>query len=904
MNSLRNLLTPSSSRRHNNDTNPYIGPRTFTRADADRFFGREREARELLALVSSERVVLFYSQSGAGKSSLINARLIPQLEGEGFEVLPVGRVSGRLLPVNGLAKNAGTDVAPAEMNIFAYNLMLSLDQSESNSERFAHLTLSDFLINLNRTGSHYAYTPPGEYPNGTHADAETGSSEQRAETDALPGEKSSVDRTQEIWPRVMIIDQFEEILITNLHAWEQRAEFFDAVHHAMREDPFLYVVLVMREDYVAALDPYAHRLPGNLRTRYYMERMGKDAALQAVRQPAEGAGRPFAEGVAETLVDNLRQMRVEAEHEGENLPEDASEDVSGERYAESQFVEPVQLQVVCYQLWEALSGEPGDQITSDDLMRLARGHNLARFVDHALSNFYEQAIDAVLAEPAVGVSERTLRRWFSSEMITESGTRGFVHQGEETTGGLPNRVVYLLQNRFLIRAESRAGALWYELVHDRFVQPILQANRTWQARHVRPVLNDAEAWLASDRNPDKLYEGRQLQEAMEIVNLNPQESTELEQEFLENSLLAHRRKVARNRLLVAVAGVLLSLLVVLTVWGWTSSAAAQRESLRANAARATVTVVLATSNAAQMQAQDDANALAIEAAERATSEAVAQEALSTVEFLVGELQRAVVTQAAESGPATPVPPSTPTRTGGATDDVGTANAAGDASTPRATPVPPTSTATPVLDTTPMPHSTMSNSIATATAVAAELVSLYARQTATAEWATSEAYSCLVNVDPSFRGRWTLANLGCPEAPAATVWSAWQPFERGSMLWRSDTSVTYVFPDGRGWLQVSSSGTRVVESSRGDPPSDDLLAPTFDFGQIWTTQERIFDSLGWATDVENGFCAVIQDFEDGFLLNSTEGSCHPDLYNMANEPDWTLDSINVFSNNRWSINYRN
>ena len=32
-------------------TNPYVGPRTFSRQEADRFFGREREARELFSLV-------------------------------------------------------------------------------------------------------------------------------------------------------------------------------------------------------------------------------------------------------------------------------------------------------------------------------------------------------------------------------------------------------------------------------------------------------------------------------------------------------------------------------------------------------------------------------------------------------------------------------------------------------------------------------------------------------------------------------------------------------------------------------------------------------------------------------------------------------------------------------------
>jgi len=46
--------------------NPYVGPRTFTYAERERFFGREREARELLSLVISERLVLFYAQSGAG----------------------------------------------------------------------------------------------------------------------------------------------------------------------------------------------------------------------------------------------------------------------------------------------------------------------------------------------------------------------------------------------------------------------------------------------------------------------------------------------------------------------------------------------------------------------------------------------------------------------------------------------------------------------------------------------------------------------------------------------------------------------------------------------------------------------------------------------------------------------
>ena len=78
----------------NTQMNPYVGPRTFLKEEGHLFFGRDREARDLSALVASDQLVLFYAQSGAGKSSLINTRLIPELEDKLYEVLPVARVSG------------------------------------------------------------------------------------------------------------------------------------------------------------------------------------------------------------------------------------------------------------------------------------------------------------------------------------------------------------------------------------------------------------------------------------------------------------------------------------------------------------------------------------------------------------------------------------------------------------------------------------------------------------------------------------------------------------------------------------------------------------------------------------------------------------------------------------------
>lgn len=299
--------------------NPYIGPRPFEADEAELYFGREQEARTLLSLVTINRVVLFYAQSGAGKSSLINTRLVPGLQAKGFEVLPVGRVGG------GLEDQA--------TNTFTYNLMLSLEQSgRTESSYLSGLNLADFLAGLfpdESAENHYRYDP-------TMSDSEA------AEAESEPA------AAEELIPRALIIDQFEEILTSSLHRWPQRKNFFEQLAQALEVDSHLWLVLVMRSDYVAGLDPYADLLPGRLRSRYFMQRMKRSAALEAVEKPLARQGMyQFAAGVTEQLVDNLCQIRV---YTYEQTAAQAT-------IATGEFVEPVQLQLVCYELWERLQAK-------------------------------------------------------------------------------------------------------------------------------------------------------------------------------------------------------------------------------------------------------------------------------------------------------------------------------------------------------------------------------------------------------------------------------------------------------------------------------------------------------------------------------------------------------------------
>jgi hypothetical protein len=99
--------------------------------------------------------------------------------------------------------------------------------------------------------------------------------------------------------------------------------------------------------------------------------------------------------------------------------------------------------------------------------------------NEALQLFYEKAIGSAVA--TAGIDEGELRSWFETYLITPAGTRGLVFHGRETTGGIPNKIVDVLEAQHLIRPKVRSGSRWYELTHDRFIRPIQISNLEWKS---------------------------------------------------------------------------------------------------------------------------------------------------------------------------------------------------------------------------------------------------------------------------------------------------------------------------------------------------------------------------------------------------------------------------------------
>ncbi|HMG15822.1 MAG TPA: ATP-binding protein, partial [Saprospiraceae bacterium] len=60
--------------------NPYKGLFQYTSKDEAYFFGREKETIDLMEMIKNNQLVILYGESGTGKTSLINAKLFPELK--------------------------------------------------------------------------------------------------------------------------------------------------------------------------------------------------------------------------------------------------------------------------------------------------------------------------------------------------------------------------------------------------------------------------------------------------------------------------------------------------------------------------------------------------------------------------------------------------------------------------------------------------------------------------------------------------------------------------------------------------------------------------------------------------------------------------------------------------------
>ncbi len=397
----------------------YPGIRSFEREEQDLFFGRGEEIRDLYSQVKVMNLVVLFSKSGIGKSSLLNAGLVPLLELEPFVPIKVRFQDVKVSPV---------EAVKVALKPFLNTAVLQLHtgQTPETAHFWEYLCACTFT----------RYGEP-----------------------AIP---------------IFLLDQFEEFFEHSAEAQKTiLLDLADIVSHRLPNrirDHLLSIpiadrtpedmvwhqpvaakfVMAIRSDRLSLLDSLSVEIPLILHNRFHLHPMQRDKARDAIVEPAAlpgaGFGTPpftYAEKTLQLVLDELTNKSME--------------------------IEPFQLQLIC-------------QYIERQVQRHASGAVIHKFVidrtfipdresiQAILNDYYESAIDTLPEQ------QRELARDFIETGLIVAGRRVGITEGVEQERYKigPELLKALIESR-LVRVENTHLGRSYEISHDTLVPAILKS---------------------------------------------------------------------------------------------------------------------------------------------------------------------------------------------------------------------------------------------------------------------------------------------------------------------------------------------------------------------------------------------------------------------------------------------
>lgn len=542
------------------DVNPFTGPDAIG-SDAP-IFGRDREIRELRARLIADRIVLMYSPSGAGKTSLINAGGIDTGVGGPDRFVHAGvarELEVRKFHVLGPIRLNRAPAPGDDRNRFTLSMLASLDPSADPAalaSRTIEQQLADATSEARTTGAKHVCLFFDQFEELLTAD---------------PGERGPHDR---------------EEFVRELGAALRRKAPDDGTDH-------LWALFSMREDYLARLDEYLPLLPTRLQSRFRLDLLTPQQAT--------------------TILVETATRRRNGVVTGIELPEEVAAQLVDRVRGDHHHVEPLHLQLVGRRVWQTAHDAGAATITGDIVEQ-------AGDVDVALANFYDESIRHVATASAGDrtptTRERQLRLWVEDALITD---QGFRRQSDAQTTGeeLDDAALDELGRARLVTTVDR-GVRWYELSHDRLAMQVRRANDGWYSDSavLAPLPRRADRWHRGGRRDADLLGGSELRTAKRWRKSHPSESLPVDDAFLAESD-RHQQLTRTGRWVkVLVPVVVLALLGATLLWYRAARSEDEREREANKAAAAGL--------AAQSQALrgDDAPlalAIAAEAAARTAS---------------------------------------------------------------------------------------------------------------------------------------------------------------------------------------------------------------------------------------------------------------------------------------------
>ena len=553
---------------------PYKGMDSYRSEDADIFFGRDAEAELVAAKILASPFTLLHAQSGAGKTSLLNARVVPNLEATGslpiiirlqqdpvesirttvlLHLLPSPEVeikAVRQLSELGVVPNDKISISEAlrafdalpvwdERRAILIRAVESRLQISGTSATAVGTSITMFArllrstLEINRYAAHLAAIGARvskHFSNSCIVDQDTRLSRlvellsdpqfQEAHKRELgilyvPQPELTIFFRQlfavygSLLPAfsiVLIFDQFEELFTlfapalhsgadsgTSRGVWKLRSDFLMQLQTIYRAATFnssnalvsgtaakhedfsdreafpLKLVLSMRDEYIAHLDPLKSFIPNLDESAYHLTLLSRGQAREAIRKPAREFGYQYTEPCLTEIVTDLTK--------------------------DDGLVEPAHLQLVCEKLWQV----KGRQLSARALTSTDKDFNgIETGIEHLNSQLPQLSVETFNDLGRVrGILSSYLSGFLDSmnetdqqetlemlePLVTTARTRNIVEKDTITQvpyrdTGRREQLLGEMVNAKIVRIERRLGGNFVEIVHEFLIDGVLRQIRT------------------------------------------------------------------------------------------------------------------------------------------------------------------------------------------------------------------------------------------------------------------------------------------------------------------------------------------------------------------------------------------------------------------------------------------
>lgn len=514
----------------------YPGATPFTKDQAKIFYGRNKDIKNLLTMVRVEQKVLLYGKSGLGKTSLLEAGVIPKLPAN---YIPVSirfyaKRSDSLSPVEGVLRVLENTLG--ELTNMPPDALDELETSEKERR-----TLWYYFKKLQLARALEAEEEPDEPDEDDEDDPEK--------------LEAKLPKTY-----VLVFDQFEELFsyskaeinefkqqfyeLTEQNVPERIAELIAPARRKNREKfnrktlseihrkTNVKTVFAIRSDRLSQLNQLSDKITDIQQIFYEIKPLNNDQAKETIVNPAKDPSTDF-----ETSPYTFQKDAVD------KIINELTKKDSG-----SENIETTQLQIVCHRVEEIAEQKRKDhpdkgqvEIQVDDLPNFK---NI--FLD-----FYEDSIQKLQEtsrDKAKRMIEDELIRSKQRISLDENICKEFI-TGEE---------LKLLVDTHLLRAERNSfGRFSFELSHDTLVEPILESRKKYQ--------DELEKKRLEEKRQEELLKLRQKQALEKKKQDEEIKRIKAEQERKEKERI---RKLRQQRLVTGIVTFFLLISLGLGYWGF------------------------------------------------------------------------------------------------------------------------------------------------------------------------------------------------------------------------------------------------------------------------------------------------------------------------------------------------